>query len=94
MSAFKDVNSRMTILYRALDRFKDAYTDFETKIGIWVSNDPVYEVDPYTFDHSIRLVYVPRWPLIANASCAIFCLGASAYYHLFQIHSEKMKFLL
>jgi hypothetical protein len=83
MSAFKDANSRMNVLYRTLDSFKAIYQNFEQKVAIWVSNDPLYEVDPYTFDHSLRLVYVPRWPLIAHASTAIFCLGASAFYHLF-----------
>jgi hypothetical protein len=91
MTMFRDVNSRMSILYRSLDTFKNIYQDFETKIGIWVSNDPMFEVDPLTFDYNLRLIYVPRWPLVCHAIASIICLGASACFHLFQIHSSYMK---
>ena len=83
MSAFKDANSRMNILYRSLDSFKEIYQNFEQKVSIWVSNDPMYEIDQHIVEDNLRLIYGPRWPLIAHASTAIFCLGASAFYHLF-----------
>ena len=73
----------MQILHRSLEVLKSFYEDFESKVNIWVSNDPMFEIDPYTFDYELRLVYVPRWPLIIHAVSAIACLGASAYYHLF-----------
>lgn len=84
----------MQILYRSMEILKSYYQNIENKINIWVSNDPMYEVDPYTFDYKLRLIYVPRWPLIIHASSAIVCLGVSAYYHLFQIHSKRVKSIM
>ena len=40
------------------------------------------------------LNYTPRWPLVVHALSAVFCLGASALYHLFQIHSKKINSIL
>ena len=36
------------------------------------------------------LNYIPRWPLIVHHLCAIFCLGASAIYHLVWIKNERI----
>lgn len=34
-------------------------------------------------------MYVPKWPLIVHLLSACFCLGSSAIFHLFHIHSHK-----
>jgi adiponectin receptor len=36
---------------------------------------------------TVLLTYVPKWPLLVHLFSACFCLGASAMFHLFQIHS-------
>lgn len=40
------------------------------------------------------LNYIPRWPLIVHVVTACLCLGASAFYHLFQVHSRRIHDLL
>lgn len=38
--------------------------------------------------------YVSSWPLIIHLLSACFCMGCSAVFHLFQIHSDKTDDLL
>lgn len=66
-----------------------AFKDVESKMQIWLRNDPHLEYDPDTFDAKYVLTYVSRWPLVVNLVSASFCLGCSAFFHLFQIHSPK-----
>ena len=40
------------------------------------------------------LTYVSRWPLAINILAAIFCLGCSTIFHLFNIHSKKVLTVL
>jgi adiponectin receptor len=51
----------------------------------------MYEASSSTFDPVLILTYVPRWPLIVFAISACFCLGSSAAFHLFQIHSKFLN---
>jgi adiponectin receptor len=51
------------------------------------SKDSSYELSD--IDQSLVLNYIPRWPLFVFLASAIFCLGASAIFHLFFIHSQK-----
>lgn len=79
----------MTILHRCLVQLQSALKDIESKIAIWVSNDPSFRMSDIV-DAPLILNYVSRWPLVANLLCACFCLGCSATFHLVQIHSPKI----
>lgn len=64
------------------------FKDIEMKVSIWIKNDPRLELDSDTFDANLILTYVSRWPLIIHLVSACFCLGCSAFFHLFHIHSQ------
>lgn len=45
-------------------------------------------------DHEYLLAYVPIWPLIVQLMCGVFCMGCSAFYHLFYVKNEFCKKIL
>ena len=56
----------------------------EEKQFNWLDSDPI------TVEKDMIVHYTPRWPLLVHFSCAIFCFGMSAIYHLFNSHSKEM----
>lgn len=81
----------MGVIQRGLKQMIEVFTDIEGKLQIWVSNDPILQVD---LDANLVLTYVSRWPLYVNLASACLCFGFSAVFHLFQIHSHKLRTIL
>jgi len=94
MSALSDEDSRLSVIFSGLLNVQKAFKDIDSKIAIWVSNDPMYEIKDGTLNPTLVLTYVPRWPLVIFAITACFCMGSSAAYHLLQIHSAWLNELL
>ena len=59
---------------------------FSKKLSIFLNAKPKEEIQ-VLLDPSLVLTYVSRWPLFVHLVSAMACLGISAYYHLFCIHS-------
>ena len=91
--AYKWVLDRMNVISTGINNLQNAYVHIQKKINIWIMDDPEFKVSDHLLTSSI-LNYTPRWPMIVNAFSAVFCLGASAWFHLFQIHSKKMNSIL
>lgn len=92
--AFSNTETRLTVIQKGLKQLIALFTDIEGKLSIWVSNDPVLQVDPNSIDASLVLTYISRWPLYIHLGSACLCFGFSAVFHLFQIHSHKLRSLL
>lgn len=45
-------------------------------------------------DAELLLEYVPVWPLVLQISTGFFCMGCSAFYHLFYVKNEFFRNLL
>jgi hypothetical protein len=73
----------MSVIQNGLQQVIFVFKDIEDKIAIWVSNDPLLEIDANSIEPSLVLTYVSRWPLFLHLASAILCLGFSAVYHLF-----------
>lgn len=56
-------------------------------------DDPDFKLSD-VINANIVLTYIDRWPLIVHILSAMFCLGCSSIFHLFQIHSKKWDELL
>jgi len=71
-----------------MENLSNLYADIHSKIKApgqeWKSADLIEQIAPENI-----LVYVPKWPLIVHILSALFCLGASAAFHLFQVLSVK-----
>jgi len=62
-------------------------------MAIWLRNDPHLSLSGLV-DSPLVLTYVSRLPLFIHLSAICFCLGCSAIFHLFQIHSKKWNEIL
>ena len=82
-NAFKIQADRMNIIYQGIKKANSIFEDIESKIGIWIANDPTLVIDDSTLSPALILTYVPRWPLIVNLLSACFCFGCSALFHQF-----------
>lgn len=81
MEAFSHTKSRMSVIQKGMQQLIALFTDIDGKISIWVSNDPVLQVN--SLDASLVLTYISRWPLYVHLASACLCFGFSAVFHLF-----------
>ena len=79
--------ARLAILDKGINTLKEVSNNLDKKIMLLIKNDPVYELSN-DINHPLVLNYVSRWPLACFILFSCFCLGCSAVYHLFQIHSD------
>jgi hypothetical protein len=73
----------MSVIQKGLKQVIVVFYDIEEKIAIWVSNDPLLEINANSIEPSLVLTYVSRWPLFVHLGSAILCLGFSAVFHTF-----------
>lgn len=92
-SVLKWQESRVTVLKQGLKNLEGVFDSIKSKIKIWTMRSAGYELSQ-TYDTNTLLTYTAKWPLIVNLFSACFCLGASACFHLFHIHSKKWQIIL
>ena len=73
----------MGVIHKGLKQVIELFTDIEGKLSIWVSNDPILQVDPENLEAGFVLNYISRWPLYVHLASACLCFGFSAVFHLF-----------
>ncbi len=73
----------MSVIQKGLQQVIVVFKDIEAKIAIWVSNDPLFEINANSIEPSLVLTYVSRWPLFVHLGSAILCFGFSTVFHLF-----------
>ena len=83
-----DIRNRVKIIDQGLEFLNAFIQNLDEKLAILFQNDPVYEISD-DLDQQLILTYVARWPLMVNALSAVFCLGASAIFHLCGIKNRN-----
>jgi adiponectin receptor len=95
-SLIKRLAKRVDVLHRCVKHFSEAITEIDRKVYMLVSPPPEFEEAKFKdqFQPDFVLGYVHKWPLIVHLLSACFCLGCSAIYHLFHIHSPRISDIL
>ena len=80
--AFETHLDRLKIINIGIDKLQKAFENIQSKIDIWVQNDPNFAISN-VIDTPLILNYITRWPLLLHIIGACACLGGSTIYHTF-----------
>ena len=79
-----------------LKNLEDLFQDLLKNVNLIMETDLKQEILLLSGKISADEVlnYVPRWPLLVHLFSAVFCLSASAAFHLLYIKSKKVSRVL